>query len=158
MCVRHHPCCCGGERKLHISQPSCRSKLPVFGGKVRKVVAKLGWGWGLRPGRLPPRWGVKLKCTVMPQLEPNSSDRNRYFFSCRIYISHLKLQFGQTFWAVERNQNNSCGHGIKAGQLHFAHPVKSRSAKSRVAVLIICPGQKIFGVARNLQKTESISI
>ena len=122
-------CCCGGERKLHISRPSCRSKLPVFRGKVPKVVAKSGRGWPGRPGWLPLRWGVKLKCTVMPQLEANSSDCNRYFFSCRIYISHLEFQFGQTFWAVKWNGNHSCGDSIKAGQLHFGDPVKSRSAK-----------------------------
>ena len=40
-----------------------------LGKKSEKWSKKLGRWWRLRRGRLPQRWGVKLKCGVIPQLE-----------------------------------------------------------------------------------------
>ena len=76
-------CCCGGERKLHISRLSCCSKLPVFGEKVGKVVEKVGSVVAAEARPAATEMGSRNQVQSHPTIRAgNSSDCNRYFFSC----------------------------------------------------------------------------
>ena len=103
-----------------------------LGKKSEKWSKKLGRWWRLRRGRLPQRWGVEIKCRVIPQLELETQVIVIDIFSAVLFTFHISnFNLVKLFGLSTEMEIIPVVKALKPDNCIFRDPVKSRSAKNK---------------------------